>query len=167
MDRKTFEIELLDNKKYIFAERNREDVSFNHLQNKIRAIRTAFIEENIKIPDNQLPLLMQEMAKVYSITELNAYLETNVDELARGVVYPSFKINNAQIEFEKFQKLVDEPLTRKLKELIYELELIDVMSDPDVCKTLQIKKELLKSWKEDQPAVYMLIKKNVKKKPVV
>lgn len=163
MERKSFEyISKKTGAAYKFAERNRADVSFSKIQNKLRGERIKFIQEHIPNEENQRVLLTMEMNKVYNFNELEQYAADNFDE-AKQACYDSFKINNKET-FEKFGELFDENEFYDLRNLIIELEYSAYYPDDDVQQALGLTKEKFKKFKEEQPAVYAYAKKHIKKK---
>lgn len=167
MDRKTFVHKLLDNKEYVFSERNREDINFIYFQNQIRAERCRFINNNITDDTDRLALLRLEMDKIYSDVEIGLFIMGNPEELLK-LVYSSFKVKNPQIPFDEFKKLVDDKLVRELNELIVDLEKPEELFDDVITAELGINQKKLAEWAKQQPRLYKWLKQvgniNIKKK---
>ena len=109
MNRKTVVIKLKDGNSYKFSERNREDVDYLRYQDKVRAHRINFIQDNIKNTDSQLALIMVEMNKIYSEQDVNMFIVSNKDEI-KSLAFDSFKIYNPLISFEQFCELLPDNL---------------------------------------------------------
>jgi hypothetical protein len=162
MKRKSFKLQLLDGKEYIFSERNMEDLNLAYLQDKIRADKVKFIQENIKNEDLQMPLLMQEMRAMYGAEEMAAYISSHKEEQTI-MVYNSFKIENPEVSIEVFKPLVNEPLVQKLEKLIQELEKDEDINEKEIAFSLGVPEAKVISWRNEQPQVYNALKKTVKK----
>ncbi len=120
MERKSISYKIGETE-YIFSERNREDVSLSSLQEKVRAQKFKFIQENVKDSDQQLALLMDEMKKFYSSREIVLYVFSNQDEMYKAA-YDSFKLKQTNIPFEEFKKKIPSGELIKIIELINQLE---------------------------------------------
>lgn len=154
---------ILKDKKYTFAERNKDDMDFFSMQEKVRKKRFEFIQTNVKDPDNQVALLMTEINKVYSNTEIGMFIGSDPEELKR-ICYDSFKIENPEVKFEKFIELLDEGQEQTISKMIFELEAEQQLSPEEIAKELSIDKAKLKDWKTTQPELYGFILKRIKKK---
>jgi len=165
MERKTFTYKLLDEKTYTFSERDQGDFDYTVLQDKLRASRFNFIQGNVTHEDMQMPLLLQEMNRVYNDQEISLYISGSKDEMTK-LVYASIKIAHPEITLERFEKITDKETVTKLSKMLSELEKIEETSDVEIIKELGIKKEQLDEWKRSQPSIYYHIKKSliVKKK---
>lgn len=170
MTRKTFTYPLLDNNTYEFAERNREDLEFAHLQNEVRKGKMIFAKEVIRPMSEDLfdAAIMSHLNAVYSAQEIWLYIESNAEEIFK-LVYASFKIKNEKISFEDFKKLVNVGLCKSLLNKLNEIEKPEESSDLDVAEVLglPIKNKvspLMAKWAKDHPEVYGWLKQNVKKK---
>jgi hypothetical protein len=120
MERKSITIKVGESE-YIFSERNREDVCFSALQERIRARKFKFIQENVKDSENQLALLMDEMKKFYNKNEIALYIFSDTEELYKSA-YDSFKLRQPIISFEEFKKKISEKEIMNIVELINKLE---------------------------------------------
>lgn len=118
--RREIEIKLADGKKYIFSERNKNDMDFAALQEKVRKAQVNFIQDNIKNGDNQLALLMAEMNKVYSDEQVNLFIYSCPDEI-KNILFDSFKIKN-DLPIEKFKELIPDEKAREFSDLLLALE---------------------------------------------
>jgi len=166
--RKQFKIKLLDGKEYLFAERNKEDIDFSHLQEEVR----ISVFERIKQYEDE-KRVAKEMAddlryvnfqKVYSEIEISAFIASHPDEITR-LVYVSFKINNPAVTFEAFKKMVDAPLAKKILSDINELERGEPLPDKDCANSIGMNFEKFKALAKTQPEVYHFLKHNLKKSP--
>jgi hypothetical protein len=119
MKRREFVLKISD-KNYIFSERNREDSAYSNLQEKVKQQKFRFIQENIKESDDRLALMMAEMDKIYTSTEITLYVAGNREEQTR-ICYDSFKIKN-DLTFEQFKDLMPERELKNTVEMIYKLE---------------------------------------------
>lgn len=166
MDRKTAVYPLLDGNVYIFSERNREDINYTTLQNKYRASRIKQIKEIHGTKEESefaQYLIIQEWGRVYYEQEVWKFILDDPDE-RKKLVYASFRINNPDIPFEQFEKLVDAKLIDNLLKAIAELEQDDPALDDEVVKELKVKREWFIKLKELHPEVYWAIKTSLKKK---
>ena len=120
MQRRKIQIKLGE-KEYTFSERNKEDVDFNALQDKVRAQKFKFIQENVRDVDNQVALLTLEMRQIYTPEELGQYVFGNKGEQLK-MIYDSFKIENPNIKFEEFQQMISAEEINKIACLVNELE---------------------------------------------
>jgi len=121
VERKEIKVKLADGKEYLFSERNKEDVDYSVLQDKVRATRFKFLQENIPNEERLLTLLMFESKRVYSESEIRLFLFSNNDELRR-FAYDSFKVKNNSIPFEDFKKLLPVEDVPKVIKIINLLE---------------------------------------------
>lgn len=120
MERKSITIKVGESE-YIFSERNREDVCLSALQERIRAKKFKFIQENVKDSENQLALLMDEMNKFYSKKEIALYIFSDTEELYKSA-FDSFKLGQPMISFEDFKKKIPGKDLMNIVELINKLE---------------------------------------------
>lgn len=164
MERRNFSFRLIDGKDYLFSERNIEDISIEGLQEKIRAKKTKFINQNVPDRDDRFGLLMNEMQTVYNQQQVNLFLSEDF-QIQKELVYSSFKVKNPEISFSDFEKLVDAGTIRQLQKLINEIETIEsVVSDSVLSKSLKVEKSIVEYWKKEFPEVYDHLRKTVKKK---
>lgn len=164
MERKEFSFQLNDGKNYIFSERNIQDISIEGLQEKLRAKRTKFINQNVPDREDRFGLLMNEMQAIYNQQQINIFLSEDY-AVQKELIYSSFKIKNPEISFPDFEKLVDVGSIRHLLKLVNELETIETtVSDSVIAKELKVNKTIVDQWKKDFPDIYDYLKKNVKKK---
>ncbi|RJP64401.1 MAG: hypothetical protein C4539_14575 [Ignavibacteriales bacterium] len=120
MERKSITYKIGESE-YIFSERNREDVCLSSLQERVRAQKFKFIQDNVKDGDHQLALLMDEMKKFYSGREIVLYVFSNQDEMYKAA-YDSFKLKQPNISFEDFKKKIPEKEIMNIVELVNKLE---------------------------------------------
>ena len=166
MIRKTFPFKLTDGKDYDFSERNREDIDYFGYQEALRKYNLKLLQETVQNEDVLIPLLMSEMNKVYTDVQIGVYINSNPYEQLK-LVYNSFKIINADVSLEQFEKLVKPGQVRELLKLINEIEREEPAFDEDVIKELKVSKKLLLEWKEDHPEIYTAVKRELKKKVVI
>lgn len=163
--KRKFQYTLPNKEVFDFAERNREDSDFSRLQEGIKKNRFEFIQKNVTDPDNQLPLLLAEMNKIYSPVEMGAFINGNTEE-KRRICFDSFKLLNPGVGRDEFNKKFSDADIASIYVLLLELERPDPISDDEIVAALGITFDQLNSWKEEQPALYKMMKDNVKKKAV-
>lgn len=166
--RRSFVYKLLDGKEYEFTERNREDINFMYYQNRLRADRCRFINENITDETDRLALLRLEMEKIYNDVEVGLFIMSSYDEQLK-LIYASFKVKN-NISFEEFKNLVDEKIVKDLTELIRDIEKTDEIFDEIITSELGIPQKKLAEWAKQQPRLYRFLKQSgnleIKKKQI-
>ena len=153
----------LKGKEYTFSERNKDDMDFFSMQEKVRKKRFKFIQENVADPDTQTALLMTEINKIYSNSEIGIFISSDRDELKK-ICFDSFKIENPDVKFEQFLKLLDEGQEQTISKLIFELETEEHLTPKEIAKELNIDEAKLADWKRTQPELYGFILKRIKKK---
>lgn len=166
MKRETFQYKLKDGKEYTFSERNKEDVDYSYLYGKIRAYHFKFLQENVTSEEIMLPLLMQEMNKVYSGYEISEYLAMHPEHY-QETVYNSFKIANPEVSIDDFKKICDEGTAKLLLEMISKIEIKQELNESEIAEVLHCKKELIERWKTEQPELYRYLSHSLKKKESV
>lgn len=166
--RKQFKTKLSDGKEYIFAERNKEDVDFSHLQ---EATRQASFERIKNYQDKKLineemadALRVTEFGKVYNDMQISSYINSSNEEILK-LVYSSFKVYNPEIDFEKFKQLLNVPQAKSILNDITELEKGEPMEDKECASILKMKLENFKKLAKEQPGAYQYLKYNLKKSP--
>lgn len=120
MHRKIINIKIGE-KEFTFSERNKEDVDFNALQDKLRAQKFKFIQENVKDAETQIALLSMEMKKVYSAQEIGVFFFSNREEKLK-MIFDSFKIANPDVKFEDLKKIIPDADVDRITKIINELE---------------------------------------------
>jgi len=120
MDRKSIKIKIKSGD-FSFAERNKRDVDFVTLQEKLKDKNFAYIQKHVNDQDVQTTLLMSEVGKVYSSQEIIAFVVSDKSHQLK-FIYDSFKINNPDTSFEDFQDLISEDEVQKVLDLILEME---------------------------------------------
>src|ERR1035441_5798546 len=119
--RRTIPVKLLDGKEYLFSERNREDSDFAALQDKLRTHTLRLIQENITNPEERLILLAQEIRRQYTMEAVVMHLMSSTEHL-QSMAYDSFKIENGEIDFAGFKKLLPKDSLKMLCDLIIDSE---------------------------------------------
>ena len=176
MQRKTFNLPLLDGNIYTFSERNKEDSDNTAILKRIRSARIKFIRDEFKDSEQLTEwFLMQEVNKIYSDKEAEQYyaelIYSTHDERLR-IAYDSFKIENKDLLIENFEALVDKKLLHQVLKQLNEIEKPEESTDLEVAQALglPIKNKVCKilvDMNKNHPAAYRYLKQNVKKnKPV-
>ena len=107
MKRKSFEF-LINGKKYLFFERNKEDSDYVAMSDRYRAQNLEFIQEHTENEDDRGMLLMKEMDKEYTVEKISLFLYTNSKQIKRQL-WDSFKLNpnmNGDMDEDKFYELI-------------------------------------------------------------
>ena len=162
MEVKTFLYELKDGKQYEFSERAREDISLYYIQALLRKDRTQQVYDIVKEETLRDGIILRLFEVTFSDRDVWQYIIGHIEEIEK-LVYNSFKAKNSEINFETFKKLTDESSTRKLFNLILDLEKDDNgLTDEQVCAELKINKNILiDKIKKNQPHIYEYLKHNV------
>lgn len=105
MKRKSFTFQGLK-----FFERNKDDMDFAGVAERLKAHNFAFIQENTDNEDNKLSLLMSEMHRDYTIAELNLFMYGNSAEILNAL-WDSYRINPSA----NGELLTKEQLSEKIK----------------------------------------------------
>lgn len=121
LDRKTIKLILGDGKSYTFSERYKIDSDYYAIQERLRESKINFIQNNIKDKDDRLALLISQINKVYTPTEIAIYVATNYEEQYKAC-FNSFKILNEKISFDEFKKLIPISELSRITQVINELE---------------------------------------------
>ena len=120
MKRKSIDIEYGD-KALTLSERNKEDADFSALQEKCRAYKFKFIQENIVDEDNKLSMMLAEMRHVYTGMEIGQYIFSSEEEQYK-IVWDSAKIENPNLTLDEVKEIVPKEELKKLMRIITGLE---------------------------------------------
>lgn len=165
--RRQFKTKLADEKEYTFAERNKEDVDFSHLQEAVRQAAFDRIKnyQEKKLINEEIAdaLRITEFSKVYNDVQISAYINSTNEEILK-LVYSSFKIYNPEIDFENFKKITPIALAKRILNDINEIEKGEPLDDKDCASILKMKVSDFKKLAKEQPDAYQYLKFNLKKK---
>jgi len=163
MGRKTFPFTLSDNKEYLFSERNKKDMDYATLQTKARSAMIKFIKENITNEDKQDGYIYQELLRVYTDKELNAYVTLTIDDKIKAL-YDSFTVENNDVNLDGFKAILNLDEVDRMLNMLGGIEYKEIYTDDDVIDELKINVKTLRHWKNNQPGVYAFARQNLKKK---
>lgn len=119
--RRSIKIKLKDGNEYSFSERNKEDVDYVKIQDRIRTKKAEWINATYNDEDQRNMLLIAITTMIFP-PEVMSYYMMNDMSLLKEIAFDSFKIANKGITIEQFNNLIDSNQILEIHKIINELE---------------------------------------------